>query len=277
MDNKKILIATDFSQKSFKIIEQVLHYIEDKSSELFILHIVETSIFSQIKDIKAISENSFSILKKDLPTIKRSQFYCVEGKISEQVSMFVIQHNISLVVLGNSGERSHINKFLLGSNTKNIVKNSNMPSLIIKSNQALKFNTIMIPTDLSQESKEFIFEVAEFFSYSAIRLFYSYTIPFENRLNFYGMNKDQMELFQKDIKRIAVTEAQDFFDTINVKNEISFITKEGSLDAEDFAQEANELKCDLIAVHTRGNFSFFAFDLVEHSRKNILIKKVDTI
>lgn len=275
MDNHKILIATDFSQKSFKIIEQVLAYIQNKPSELFIIHVVESSIFSKVKDIQTITKNSFEVLQKYFPTLQASQFYCVEGGIDEQIAYHVDKLNISLVILGNSGERSHINQFFLGSNTKDIVRNLNTPSLIMKSNRPLEFNSIMIPTDLSNESKTYIYEVAQFFKTAKIKLFYSYTIPFENRLNFYGLDKSEMTLFQKNIKASSVNEANDFFDTLNISNELELITQEGSLDAEEFAKKADELKCDLIAVHTTGYFSFFAFDLVEHSHKNILVKKIN--
>lgn len=274
MDNHKILIATDFSQKSFKIIEQVLHNINSKSSELFIVHVVETSIFSAVKDLQMIQDKSFTILQKYFPSLQASQFYCTSGKIDEQIAYFVDKLQISLVVLGNSGERSHINKFFLGSNTKDIVRNLKTPSLIIKSNRELTFKTIMIPTDLSDESKQYIKEVAQFFSNAKIIIFFCYTIPFENRLNFYGLDKSEMTLFQKDIKNIAINEAQEFYDSIRINNEIELITKEGSLDAQAFAKEASELKCDLIAAHTTGHFSFFAFDLVEQSHRNILVKKM---
>ncbi|MFA5361465.1 MAG: universal stress protein [archaeon] len=274
MDNHKILIATDFSQKSFKIIEQVLHYIHNKNSKVFILHVVESSIFSQVKDVEAIGHKSFKILQEHFSVLKESQFYCVEGKIDEQIAYFVDKLDISLVVLGSSGERSHVNKFFLGSNTKDIVRNVNTPSLIIKSARELKFETIMIPTDLSLESKKYINEVAQFFSTAKIKIFYSYSIPFENRLNFYGLDKNEISLFQQNIQNVSLQEAQDFFDSLNIKNDLELVTKEGSLDAQEFAKEASELKCDLIAVHTTGNFSFFAFDLVEHSHRNILIKKM---
>lgn len=275
MDNSKILIATDFSQKSFKIIERVLEFIHNKPSELFIVHVVESSIFSKVKNLSEIRKNSFEVLHKYFPTLKESQFYCIEGGIDEQIAYHVDKLNISLVILGNSGERSHINQFFLGSNTKDIVRNLDTPSLIMKSNRSLEFSSIMIPTDLSSESKSYIYEVAQFFKTAKIKLFYSYTVPFENRLNFYGLNKSEMSLFQKNIKASSINEANDFFDTLNIANEIELITQEGSLDAEEFAKKADELKCDLIAVHTTGHFSFFAFDLVEHSHKNILVKKIN--
>jgi nucleotide-binding universal stress UspA family protein len=274
MNNHKILIATDFSQKSFKIIEQVLHNIHNQNSELFIVHVVESSLFSQVKNTETIGHKSFQILQQNFSTLKESQFYCVQGKIDEQIAYFVDKLDISMVILGSSGERSHINKFFLGSNTKDIVRNVNTPSLIIKSTRELKFETIMIPTDLSLESKKYIGEVAQFFSTAKIKIFYSYSIPFENRLNFYGLDKNEISLFQQNIQNVSLQEAQDFFDSLNIKNELELVTKEGSLDAQEFAKEASELKCDLIAVHTTGNFSFFAFDLVEHSHRNILIKKM---
>lgn len=275
MDNHNILIATDFSQKSFKIISQVQAYIQNSSSKLFIVHIIEDSIFKKVKELDPVKQNCFKLLQKNFPELQEHQFYCQAGSIDEQVAYFVDKLDISMVVLGNSGERNHLSEFFLGSNTKEIVRNTKKPSLVIKNDDALKFDSILIPTDLSDESKQFIQEIGAFLPEANIDLFYSYAIPFESRLSFYGLNKNEMNSFQKDMKTLCLNEAHSFYESLSLKNRINLITKEGGLNAETLTQESTKLQHDVIALHTTGHFSFFAFDVIDYAQTNILIQKID--
>ena len=274
MDNHNILIATDFSQRSFKIISLAYDYIQNKNSKIFIVHVVEDSIFKKAPDINEIESNSLAMLQKHFPQLDKEHFFCKKGNVDEQIAYFVDKLDISLILLGSSGERSHISEFFLGSNTKNIVRNSTKPSLVIKSNKALQFKSVFIPTDLSNTSKQFIEEVAAFLPQAKLTLFNTYTLPFESRLSFYGLDKEEMHTFHKDIKSSCINEVYDFFDSLELKNEVEVLVKEGSLDAHELAKTEELKKHDLIALHTTGHFSFFAFDVIEQSHKNVLIKKM---
>ena len=47
MTKNKILFATDFSQKSFKIIENILNYIQHSENELYIIHVIENRLLQE--------------------------------------------------------------------------------------------------------------------------------------------------------------------------------------------------------------------------------------
>lgn len=275
MTKNKILFATDFSQKSFKIIENILNYIQHSENELYIIHVIENRLLQE-KVNKDITKNKgFKILKKYFPILEEKQFFCVEGNVEEQVAYHVDKLSISLVILGYSKKNDFISRFFESSNTKDIVRNLNTLSLIMKSKKNICFNNILIPTDLSKESKDYILEVSKLFPDAKIKIYYSYLLPYERRLNFYSLDKDETSEFQKEAKENLLKNANDFCNSLEIKNKKKLIIKETELSVENFIKDTKDIKTDLIAVHTTGFFSFFAFYLVEHSKINILIKKIN--
>jgi hypothetical protein len=275
MTKNKILFATDFSQKSFKIIENILNYIQHSENELYIIHVIENRLLQEKVNKDITKKKGFKILKKYFPNLEEKQFFCVEGNVEEQVAYHVDKLVISLVILGYSKKNDFISRFFESSNTKDIVRNLNTLSLIMKSKKNICFNNILIPTDLSKESKEYILEVSKLFPDAKIKIYYSYLLPYERRLNFYSLDKDETSEFQKEAKENLLKNANDFCNSLEIKNKKKLIIKETELSVENFIKDTKDIKTDLIAVHTTGFFSFFAFYLVEHSKINILIKKIN--
>jgi hypothetical protein len=275
MTKNKILFANYFYQKSFKIIENILNYIQHTKSELYILHVIENKLLQEKVNTEITKKKGFKILKKYFPILEENQFFCEEGNVEEQVAYHVDKLVISLVILGYSKKNDFISRFFENSNTKDIVRNLNTLSLIMKSKRNICFNNILIPTDLSVESKEYIIEVSKLFPDAKIKIYYSYLLPYERKLNFYSLEKDEITEFKKEKKENLLKEANDFYNSLEIKNKKKFIIKEVELSVENFIKDSKDIKADLIAVHTTGFFSFFAFYLVEHSKINILIKKIN--
>lgn len=275
MTNSKLLLATDFSKKSFKIIKNVLKFIENKEDELYIIHVIEDKLFQEKVDISLAKTKGFKLLKKRFPTLKEEQFICVEGDLEEQIAFHVDKLMISFVILGNSKKNDFIDSFFENSNTKDIVRNLNTLNLVVKSKEEICFNNILIPSDLSTESKKYIHEVSAAFPESKIKIYYSYSLPYERGVNFYGLSKKEISALQKESNKDLIKEAEDFYNSLEIKNKKKLITKEGILDVKNLIKDSKNLKTDLIAIHTTGFFSFFSFYLVEHSKINILIKKIN--
>ena len=275
MTNSKLLLATDFSKKSFKIIENVLKYIENKEDELYIIHVIEDKLFQEKVDISLAKTKGFKLLKKRFPTLKEEHFICVEGDLEEQIAYHADKLMISFVILGNSKKNDFIDSFFENSNTKDIVRNLNTLNLVVKSKKDICFKNILIPSDLSAESKKYIHEVSAAFPESKIKIYYSYSLPYERGLDFYSLDRNEISEFQKEMQKGFIKEAEDFYNSLEITNKKKLVTKEGILDVKNLIKDSIDLKTDLIAIHTTGFFSFFAFYLVEHSKINILIKKIN--
>ncbi len=76
MTKNKILFATDFSQKSFKIIENILNYIQHSENELYIIHVIENRLLQEKVNKDITKKKGFKILKKYFPNLEEKQFFC---------------------------------------------------------------------------------------------------------------------------------------------------------------------------------------------------------
>ena len=273
---KNIVVATDFSQRSFDVINKALTFAEEHNKVIHIVHIIEKGFLDTLKNETTVYKNSFMHIKEKFPTLLEENFHCRQDSLEDGIERYVKELEAYMVIIASSGERSNLVRQFLGTSTKSIVRAIDVPCLVVKSDKEnLNFNSILIPSDLSTTSKTYITRIHELFPQTKIELLYSYLVPFEGRLSFYGMDKGESLTFQENMKHVALTEAYNFYESLDVnKDKVGVsVIKEG-LDPEAFSVEADEKKCDMIAIHTTGNFSFFAFDLLEHSHKDVLITRI---
>ena len=273
---KNIVVATDFSQRSFDVISKALAFAKEHNNVIHIVHIIEKSFLDTLKDETTVYENSYLHIKEKFPSLLKENFHCRQDSLEDGIERYVKELQAYMVIISSSGERTSLVRQFLGTSTKSIVRAIDVPCLIVKSNREnLEFDSILMPSDLSKTSQKYITTIHDLFPHSKIELLYSYLVPFEGRLSFYGMDKGESITFQENMKHVALTEAYDFYNALDVnkdKVKVSVI-KEG-LNPEAFSIQADEKSCDMIAVHTTGNFSFFAFDLLEHAHKDVLITKI---
>ena len=273
---KNIVVATDFSQRSFEVISRALAFAKVHDNTVHVVHIVENSFFDKLKDETVLYESSYAHIKEKFPSLLKENFHCRQDSLEDGIERYVKELEAYLVIIGSNGERSSGLRQFLGTSTKSIVRSIDVPCLVLKSNREnLEFNSILMPTDLSKTSKSYLSKIHDLFPHAKIELLYSYLVPFEGRLSFYGMNKGESLSFQDNMKHVALTEAYNFYDKLEVNKEKVKVEviKEG-LNPEAFSIHADDKSCDMIAIHTTGNFSFFAFDLLEHSHKDVLITKI---
>jgi nucleotide-binding universal stress UspA family protein len=275
MKDKNIIVATDFSQKSFNVIAKAYKFATTKGANLHIVHIVEESFFSKVENIDAITQTSLTMLQNKFSQLEKENFHCIVNEVAQGLQKCVEQLDASMVIIGASGEDGAIKKFFLGSSTKSIVRHVRVPCLVVKTEDTMQYKNIFVATDLSENSKKHILRLSEIFGDSYINLFYTYIVPFESRLGFYGMNQDEISEFQRDIASNARAEAYRFYEGLHVdQSRVKLNVKEGHLDTEFFLQEVDASKSDLIALHTTGHVSFFAFDLLGDAKNDVFIYKL---
>ncbi len=274
---QNIIVATDFSQRSFEVITKAFDFASKHNFQVHVVHILEKGFFDKLKDEQSVYENSLVHIQQKFPSLTKEQFHCRQDSLEDGIERFVKELKAAMVIIGSSGERRSALGQFLGSSTKSIVRAIDVPTLVVKSDKSsLEFDNIMMPTDLSEKSAKYIHTIHNLFPQAQIELLNSYLVPFEGRLSFYGMDKNEAISFQENMKTVAVQEAYEFYEKLDLdKNKVDVAVIKDGLDPEAFVKHADENQRDLIAIHTTGNFSFFAFDLLEHSHNDILITKID--
>jgi nucleotide-binding universal stress UspA family protein len=139
---KRILIATDGSRRTMNAIGKGLEIARVHSSKVFAVYVVDTVTFTSIP-MDVTWENMYQLLKEEgneaVKQVKETagpgldvEAQVIEGNPAMEITKFAKEHDIDLIVVGTLG-KSGIDRILLGSVAEKIVRLSNCPVLVIKS------------------------------------------------------------------------------------------------------------------------------------------------
>jgi len=272
----KSLVAIDFSKDSFIVLQRMLEFTKKSGGIVDVLHIVENSFFSAKKDVKYIKEHSLEKLRLTFPDFDEEHFHCIEGDTKEEIAKVANILKSELVVIGKSGETYRFDEIYMGSHTKHIVRSADIPVLVLKKESEIIIKNILLPTDLSIDSAEVIIKIAKLFPTTHLTLVHFFTVPFETRLNSYGFNDEDTIEYMSVIKEQSEKNLYKFIQTINIPEGFSISSKvrKSSLNPKLFNKEVEDIPHDILALHTTGKVSFYAFDVLESSVENVLILKV---
>ncbi|MCW8895570.1 universal stress protein [Sulfurimonas sp.] len=276
MNRLKTLVAIDFSDDSLKVLQKAINFTKKFDGSVHVVHVVENSFFSPKKDLSYIREHSIKKLSEKFPDINDKNFHCVNGKIKNEIAKAAQILNSDLIIMGKSGETFFLGDTYMGSHTKDIIRNSFVPVLIVKNDHELKYKNLLLLTDFSNNSKEAIKKVVNIFPSLNIQLLNFYQVPFENRLNTYGFNDTDIAEYQFSLMQESRQKLDTFIDSLELPKDIKISgnVRKSSLNPKLFESEVEDINFDLLAVHTTGSVSFYALDILENSKKDVVILKV---
>ncbi|HZW62226.1 MAG TPA: universal stress protein [Flavobacteriaceae bacterium] len=158
----KIIVPVDFSKHSEYALEAAAILAKQRHSEILVLHMLELSdgilttadAESQAKSVffLKLAEKRFeAFLKKDYLQGIQVTPIVKHYKVFSEVSEVAKEHKASLIVMGSHGT-SGLNELFVGSNTERVVRNAELPVLVIKNKpQKLQFNNVVFACDFSNE------------------------------------------------------------------------------------------------------------------------------
>jgi len=275
MKKFKTLVAIDFSKSSYVVLEKALDFTKKRDGELHVIHVIEGSFFSKKEDIDTVKERGYAELIKNFSEIKKENFHCASGKIKIEVANSAKLLDADLVIMGNSGETHFLGEFIMGSHTKEIIKNAQTPVLVIKDEHELDYKNILVLTDLSDESAAAIKKLVKFFPGSMITLLNLFYLPTDDKLGLFGLNEDDLGKYQARITDESQKNIDAFLDSLSLPKEtgISASAIVSSLNPKKFKEEASHISYDLLSIHATQNVSFFAFDILEQSDVDVIVLK----
>ncbi len=144
---KNILVPTDFSEHSDKALKQALDIARQNKARLHLLHVVQPEIPRCAADW-CLSDEAMRQMERDLAAGAQQNLQKQLAKFPETREVDVVtavrtgippdeivkkqqEEKIDLIVIGPLG-RTGIARFLVGSVTKNVVKEAKCPVLVVK-------------------------------------------------------------------------------------------------------------------------------------------------
>ncbi|WP_348797619.1 universal stress protein [Flavobacterium adhaerens] len=274
---KKILIPTDFSKYANEAIEVGAQIAKDNNAEIILIHMLElpTHLNDAISNQVSIpeimlfkqkaEETLFNIRTRPaLSNIKVTEVIRLDG-VQHGINNYLSQNNdIDLIIMGSKGS-SGINEIFIGSNTEKIVRQSEIPVLVIK-NKAENFDikNIVFASDFSNEIQK---PFAKFLSLAKL---------FKAKINLVMICTPNSFITTSTGREIITNFISNFdmpeysFETYNEKN-----IEKGIINY------ANDKNADLIALCTHGRTALNHFfigsiseDLVNHSSKPVITFRI---
>lgn len=153
---EKILVPIDVNIDNKEQLNTAINIARSYNSEIIVMYVLsEEIVHNDIKEIviNAISENLNKVketLKKEGILIKEPSI--VFGNPVDEILQSSINENVNLILIG-SGLIDKKEKFRLGINADKLIRLSDKPVWVVKSNEETKLTNILCPVDFSDPSR----------------------------------------------------------------------------------------------------------------------------
>ena len=273
---KRILVPTDFSKHAEYALKVAAQIAKKNDGEIFLVHMLELptsgndaiSTAHEIPELMLFKNAAInkldSLMESDfLNGVKISKIIQFEMAF-DGIVKYAKSHDIDLIVMGSHGA-SGFQEMFIGSNTEKVVRNSEVPVLVIKREEdtfsAAKF---VFASDFSDEIKKPFEKVVEFVNKFGSHLYLA-NINTPNNFKSTKVAQKQMDEFIANFK--IDNYSTHIYNDVNVEKGILHFAK--SIDA------------DIIGMSTHGRKGLSHFfngsiseDLVNHAKRPVITFKI---
>ena len=249
---KKIIIPVDFSEHSEYALKTAAKLAKKHNAELLVLHMLEMSDImlsasDGLQNQKAafflqVAEQKFEeFLKKEYLKDVKVTSIIKHFKVFSEVNDVALKHDADLIVMGSHGS-SGIAEFFVGSNTERVVRNANIPVLVVKNDVSdVNFDVVAFACNFSEETIKPYLNAVKMFDEVGAKLYLVHVnLPNDRFMS-------TLEIEQKTVN--FFTKAESNLDKMKDVHYVSdYTVEEGVLNC------ANKIGADLIIVPTHGRW-----------------------
>lgn len=273
---KKILIPTDFSKHAEYALKVAAQIARKNDGEIILLHMLELPHEGSdaIEHGREIPEIMFfkNAAMRRLEDLMEADY--LKGiKVSEAIQFEMAfdgilkiskKNDVDLIVMGSHGASGYKEMFI-GSNAEKVVRNAEVPVLIIKSEvDTFKVDNFVFASDYSDEIKKPFQKVVDFANNFGAKL-HLLTINTPNNFKSSSVSQKTMD---------------DFIAGFNINNYQTHIYNETNVE-KGILNFANSINADLIGMSTHGRKGLAHFfngsiseDLVNHANRSVVTFKI---
>lgn len=262
MSRKKILVATDLSERSELSVDKAIELAKKYDLWLEVLHVVDPPVFEwtwggeyveeqQKREEKRVEKERQISDKITERLQRRHDKMNVTVRVGSPVEMiiaFAKEQDVSEIVIGGTGEHHPLKNFFFGSTAKNIMEKSHVPVLVVRNDKSVDYQNILIPVDFSDESLWTVKHTAELFPSANLYILHIMEIPSESRMRYYGLEEGEISTISDTQRKKSKEEMETFVKKISVSNAVHPVFAEGSLNTEVLLQQGDRISADLISL-----------------------------
>ncbi|MFB9058140.1 universal stress protein [Mariniflexile ostreae] len=152
---KNILVAIDFTESSENVLKNAINFAKTFKSKVTIVHVLPDDINNE--KVSLLVEKAATTKLKEVTDrltaegVEVAPSILEHGNYSDKIINASDQLHANLIIVG-SGNKLKDDAFQLGSNAEKIIRKSNAPVFVVKSDQIVDVKSILCPVDFSKES-----------------------------------------------------------------------------------------------------------------------------
>jgi nucleotide-binding universal stress UspA family protein len=276
---KKIIVPIDFSEHSEYALKTAAKLAKKHDAQLLALHMLEMSDImlsasDGLQNQKAVfflqlAEKKFNdFLQKDYLEDVKVTPIIKHFKVFSEVNDAALKNNADLIVMGSHGT-SGLKELFVGSNTERVVRNAEIPVLVVKNNvMNVNFDVVTFACDFSEENVKSYLKAVNLFEKMNSKVYMVYVnLPNDKFKSSLEIEKRVVNFFTKadgNLKKMK-----------DVHYVSDYSVEEGVLTF------SNKIGADLIAVPTHGRKGLSHFfegsvgeDVANHSTLPVITFKI---
>lgn len=274
---KKIIVPIDFSEHSSHALHAASLMAKKNDSEIIAVHMLELSeaLINKSTAEQQVEAIYFLRLAEQKFEDFLNQDYLAGVKVTPVVKHFKVfaelndiakEHDADLVIMGSHGATG-AKEFFVGSNTEKVVRNSEVPVLVIKNPiESLEVNTVVFACSLKEETIPAFNKAKQMFNAIGAKLQVLYVnLPNEHFLSTHEIN----------------ALSQDFLSKIDGELDLPVAYYSDYTVEEGILNYANSINADVIALPTHGRQGLMHFfngsigeDVANHAKRPVVTFKI---
>ncbi|MFI0428117.1 universal stress protein [Mariniflexile sp. HMF6888] len=276
---KKIIVPVDFSEHSEYALHVAAQFAKKYNAEVLVLHMLEMSDimltasdglqYEKAAYFFKLSEQKFeAFLEKDYLKGLKVTPIIKHFKVFSEVNDVARKNDADLIVMGSHGS-SGVKEFFIGSNTERVVRNADIPVLVVKNRIVdINFETVVFACDFSEESIKPYINAIKMFEKMNSKVYMVYVnLPNERFKTSLEIEKSVVNFFTKADKNLdRMSEVHYVSDYTVEEGVINFALKVGA---------------DIIAIPTHGKKGLAHFlegsigeDVANHAKFPVITFKI---
>lgn len=243
LDVFETLLASDFTARSDRPLDRALELSGRRGGKLVIAHVLE----------KGDGDPDASVVERlrvDLPQEAQDVELVVRtGSAPRALVQIAAERSSDLIVTGVARYNS-IGDYMLGAAVDHIVRNADVPVLVVRCRATSPYAHLVVATDLSDCSRHAILIAARLFPEATITLVHAFHVPFEGWL--------KSDDVKEHVRAEAVQELDAFLahpDIAPLTDRIEAMVDEGET-ASVVIRQLDRKSADLLVLGTHGRSGF---------------------
>ncbi|MBK8121761.1 MAG: universal stress protein [Sulfuritalea sp.] len=119
------------------------------------------------------------------------------GSAAAEVARFLTEHHADLLVVGEHGE-DWIGDTVIGGTALKVLKQANVPVLLVRRPASADFSTVIVATDFSDNAMRAAQLAVNWFPSSSHYLTHAYSVLFEGRMRMAGATDEDIDRYRVD-------------------------------------------------------------------------------